>query len=267
MSGPLSRVWGRMQRPLRESKAPHMRALAAAMSRGTQMLSLSSLVRGLYLETARGRWLDAWADVLALGRGAGERDGEFRARILDETLTRGDTRLPAVERAASAAAGTRVTAHASLPFVARYDNLEALLEHGNFMADFERIAQTIYDLTGRWGTDPWGDTPWGAAPKAPTYAFDDTPFSHLGYPGRTPLRPGWGSAGAVLVLGEEYDEATEARVLAAAEDAMPAAGGYDLFWSHTFRNELSDTVVITDTDFTPNPSGYGIDEWGDSTWG
>ena len=256
-----------MQRPLRESKAPHFRALATAMSRGTQMLSLSSLVRALYLETARGRWLNVWGATFALPRQNGESDGDFRRRILEQALTRGDTRLAAVEEAVSAAAGSRVTAHPSLPFVARYDNLEALLEYGHFMADFERMTDTHYDLTGRWGIDPWGDTPWGAKPKAPTYVFDDTPFSHLGYPGRTPLRPGWGRAGAVLVLGESYDADTEARVLAAAEEAMPAAGGYDLFWSHTFRNELHDTVVVTDTDFTPNPSGYGIDEWGDSTWG
>lgn len=266
--GAFDRVWAQLPRPLRESQAPHLRALARSMVRGTQLLGLTSAVRGAYLDTARGRWLDVWADAFSVTRRPGEADAAFRSRLMELALTRGDTRREAVQAQVSAEVGVPVGVVGSAQFVAHYDRLEDYLERGQFMADFERISRIVEDQDGRWGVDPWGATPWGEEAAETTYVFDDTPFNHLGYAGRTPLRPGWGPKGAVLTLGEQYDPALEDAAIESAARNLPAATGYDLFWSHTFRNRLEGDLVIVGADgFTYNESGWGVDSWGGSTWG
>lgn len=267
MSGPVSRAWGRLQKPLRTSKAPNFRALVRAAARGPQLVSLTSAVQATYLHLARGRWLDLWADAFAMARRSGERDSALRDRIVSTSLTRGDTRLKPVEDQIKQDVGQEVIGRNTLPYVAFYDNLESMIEGGNFMADFQQITGIIVDKVDGWGEGAWGTSTWGPEPEPDQYVYDDTPFHHLGYRGRTPIRPGWGPKGVVFAVAQEYDANLELAVINSAESNLPAATGFDLFWSHTFTNELEDTIHFKDGGFTTNDSGWGIDEWGTSTWG
>lgn len=258
----IARMRSRLHAPLRNSSAPYLQALLRGFGRGLTLIGVEAAASALYLGRARGGWVDYWAGNFGLRRRAGESDEALRARLTSTALGRMDTRGGAIEAAILDQTGARATLIPSVTRVAHFDQLERMLD-GHFMADFASFATP--DGGGRWSESPWGEFDWPQTQEG-RVVFDDTPPTHLSYRGLTPLRPGWGPSGMLIVMSERYDPQLERDVLWSIRDNIPAALGFDLMWGHTFAVTLGDGLYVEEG-ATLSDSGWGVDPWGDSPWG
>jgi|GEM_PF-6613098 len=230
-----------MHAPLRDSPAPVMTAVTRALGRGARLISLRAAQQALYLATARGRWLDAWADTYAFDREPGETDAELRARVQSETvLERRKPTVQGVTDAVAKVAGVTPVLSFTEGRVARYDRLADMAD-GAHMLDYSV-------------TDGWDE------------AYHNLPDSRLGFETRVPLRGGYDAAGLLVHLPMHHDPAVEARVMAVLARHLPAGCGYDLSWLVRMPARVVESCLVSETT-SVNPSGWGFDPWGAGTWG
>lgn len=242
----------RLHRNFRESPAPHLRALTAALERGMKMLGLRGFVAGMYLEAASEDALAEWADTYGIET-AGLDDASVRGRLQGEALSRNRTTQAAIEAAILARTGFTASVRSSELHVARLDQGERAAQ-GYRMADHYRFRTEARGVA--WG-GAWG----GAWPdQAVVYGEDDP--SHLAYRGLVPAHGAFGPGGFIVYLAQPYDAAVEAAVLTVLADSAPAAAGYSLFWAHTFTRRVTDTLRLSDQETQHPLHGYGCAPWG-----
>ena len=235
------RMLSRLHEPLSREPQPVISTLIAALARGLEAIDVRAAQRSLYLQTARGRWLDVWADLYSYSR---ERrsDSELRGVMTAQTiLKRRATTLPLLAEAVEAVCGKTPLIRLGRERVYRFDHTELLLEGQR------AFGYSVLDESG----EEVGD-----------YA----PFTHAGSALRLPQSPGFGPSGIWITLPMAYDPLIEAAVLKVLERRVKAGGGFQLGWAVTVSRELIDQITVDDA-VTMTPMGWGVDEWGGSTWG
>lgn len=258
----VERLRERIHRPLRLSRAPHLTALLRSFARGLLLISPRAVAQTLYLDSARREWLSDYAEIYGILRAPNESDEDLRLRVKQSALTRTQATRGAIEEAISQATGQNVLVEPTQAYLARYDDLERMAE-GYHMADYVQFVRVESGNTVGFGQGQWGDGQW------PGFRYDfiefETPPTHRGYRGLTPLRPGWGPNGMLLTFTTPYQEELEQQVVYALSDNIPAATGFDVFWAHEFVARLQDDLLLTDA-LTPQGTGWGYEGWGGFPW-
>lgn len=240
----------RMHRNFRQSKAPYLRGFLAALETGLKMLDAKGWAAGLYLDSAREEALKDWSDVYRAPHGSEE---EKKRYIKKEVLFRNRTTAPAISEAIKKATGWSCAIRSTQPHIARYDDLERM-KQGYRMADYARERLVSGGIL--WGED-WG----GEWPYLKHVVVEDDP-THLGYRGLTPSREVFGKGGFIVYMACEYDSQVEQLVLNVLNEQAPAAGGYAIFWVHTFELTAKDKLFMTDKERLNPVHGWGCAPFG-----
>ncbi|TDE85568.1 hypothetical protein [Deinococcus sp. S9] len=236
----LERMIGRLHEPLSRGPGAVLTALMKAFARGLDLLDTRAAQRAMYLQSARGEWLDEWADLYSYSRD-GQDDAELLARMQAQTiLERRKTTREAVLQAARAATGLEVRLFDGDHRAYRLDDVEALLD-GWYAYDYSGVQD------GR-------------------EVYDNVPDAHRGARSVLPWGPGWGPGGLWLTVPAFWDEQTEAALLRVLETHVKAGGGFEVGWAIQAPRAPEDRLTVHSEAEHP-PMGWGIDPFGGSTWG
>jgi len=214
-------------------------ALLRAFWRGIYSIDLGAASAALYLEKAREKWLDEHAGLYAFVRGPLETDAQLATRVPRDAFNRMGTTETAV-LAALGTLGLTARVERSDKLVYRFDTWDDLNHlHG---LDLSSLSDTGVEM------------------------FDDIPDFHQGSAALYPEGEGVGLGGFVLYIQSPYSAALEAQIHKALRDHVKAMGDYVLGWAFDFSESVEDSLESFEEGFV-GQGGWGLDEWGDSTWG
>jgi hypothetical protein len=230
-----------MHAPLRNSPAPILGILFRAVDRIFHAFGLRRLAENVYLEGAKGQWIEEYAALHAYSRLDGESDEALRARMQRDTiLNRMVTTEQAILASILRATNLTVRIRPTRPRVASFDHIDDMA-FGDHMLDYGVVD---------------GDN----------VIFENIPESVSGSSARLPWRPAWGPGGMVIDVGLPYDETLERSILQAILDEIPSMAGIDLAWSKDLIVSWSDNLSISDGGKVCY-AGWGEESWGGSGWG